>query len=233
MTGEQFFLFVGIDWADQTDQVCVVDRDGAQVKQRQVKRTADDLADFVDWLDRLSEHRPSGVAVAIEVTRDAVITALIERGFAVFSLNPKQLDRFRDRHSVAGAKDDRRDAYVLADSLRTDRHLFQPLRLDDPVLVQLREASRAREEFARADQRRVTNCASSCGGSRRNCSGSALPLTSPGSGTSSASSMLVGRGSGCVRPRSPGCSSSTASAAWVWRRSWPASVRAGCRPGRV
>jgi hypothetical protein len=32
----------------------------------------------------------------------------------------KQLDRFRDRYSVAGAKDDKRDAMVLADSLRTD-----------------------------------------------------------------------------------------------------------------
>jgi hypothetical protein len=29
---------------------------------------------------------------------------------------PKQLDRFRDRYSQAGAKDDRRDAFVLADS---------------------------------------------------------------------------------------------------------------------
>jgi transposase len=40
-------------------------------------------------------------------------------------LNPKQLDRFRDRHTVAGAKDDRRDAFVLADSLRTDRPAFR------------------------------------------------------------------------------------------------------------
>ena len=39
--------------------------------------------------------------------------ALSERGIAVFALNPKQLDRFRDRFSSAGAKDDRRDALVL------------------------------------------------------------------------------------------------------------------------
>jgi len=37
---------------------------------------------------------------------------------------PKQLDRFRDRHSPAGAKDDGRDAFVLADSLRTDPSSF-------------------------------------------------------------------------------------------------------------
>jgi hypothetical protein len=42
----------------------------------------------------------------------------------------KQLDRFRDRFTVAGAKDDRRDAHVMADSLRTDRHAFRRLVTD-------------------------------------------------------------------------------------------------------
>jgi hypothetical protein len=41
---------------------------------------------------------------------------LVERGFQVYAINPKQLDRFRDRYSMSGAKDDRRDAFVLADS---------------------------------------------------------------------------------------------------------------------
>ena len=51
---------------------------------------------------------------------------------AVFAINPKQLDRFRDRFTVAGAKDDRRDAHVLGDSLRTDRRAFRLLAVDDP-----------------------------------------------------------------------------------------------------
>ena len=50
-----------------------------------------------------------------------IVEMLLERGFAVFAINPKQLNRFRDRFTVAGAKDDRRDAHVLGDSLRTDR----------------------------------------------------------------------------------------------------------------
>ena len=36
--------------------------------------------------------------------------SLMEQQVHVYSLNPKQMDRFRDRHTVAGAKDDRRDA---------------------------------------------------------------------------------------------------------------------------
>jgi len=48
--------------------------------------------------------------VAIEVPHGPVVDALIDRGFVVYAINPKQLDRLRDRFSVAGAKDDRRDA---------------------------------------------------------------------------------------------------------------------------
>src|SRR6266478_3488085 len=76
-----------------------------------------------------------------------VVEALLERGFCVYGINPKQLDRFRDRFTVAGAKDDRRDAHVLADSLRTDRHAFRRLSNDEPVIVQLREWSRMADEL--------------------------------------------------------------------------------------
>jgi hypothetical protein len=66
---------------------------------------------------------------------------------AVHAINFKQLDRLRDRFCVSGAKDDRRDAYVAADGLRTDRHLFRRLHVADPRLVELREWSRLAEEL--------------------------------------------------------------------------------------
>ena len=72
---------------------------------------------------------------------------MLERGFCVYGINPKQLDRFRDRFTVSGAKDDRRDAHVLADSLRTDRHAFRRLSNDEPVIVKLREWSRMADEL--------------------------------------------------------------------------------------
>jgi len=80
----------------------------------------------------------------------------VERGFHVYALNPKQLDRFRDRHTVAGAKDDRRDAFVLATSLRTDRPAFRRVRLDDAVIIELREYSRMDDDL-RDELSRLTN----------------------------------------------------------------------------
>src|SRR5262249_10327558 len=69
---------------------------------------------------------------------------------------PKQLDRLRDRFSVAGAKDDRRDAYVQADGLRTDRRLFRRLQVADPRLIELRAWSRLAEEL-RTERVRLSN----------------------------------------------------------------------------
>jgi transposase len=57
------------------------------------------------------------------------------------------MDRFRDRLSVAGAKDDRRDARVMASALRTDQHCFRKLALTDPVVVELREWSRVKDDL--------------------------------------------------------------------------------------
>jgi transposase len=139
-----FSLWVGIDWATEEHQVCGVDREGKKKFEWKVRNTGDDIAAFVERL--LDEGgRPEEVAVAIETSHGSIVEALIERDVAAFSINPKQLDRFRDRHTMGGAKSDRLDAFVLADSLRTDLKLYRRIEFGDPVLVQLRELSRAHD----------------------------------------------------------------------------------------
>src|ERR1700693_6484703 len=96
------------------------------------------------------------VAVAVEVPHGPVVDVLLDRGFVVYAINPKQLDRLRDRFSVAGAKDDRRDAYVLGDGLRTDQHLFRHVQVGDPRLIELRAWSRLTEEL-REERVRLSN----------------------------------------------------------------------------
>jgi transposase len=116
------------------------------VGERAFRHDAAGLAALCDWLVSVAGH-PSAVAVAIEVPHGPVVDVLLDRGFAVHAINPKQLDRLRDRFSVAGAKDDRRDARVAAAGLRTDPHLFRPLQVGDPAVIELREWSRLAEEL--------------------------------------------------------------------------------------
>jgi len=147
-----YALFVGIDWATEEHQVALVDPEGNQLKQLKVKHDGEALERFVTELLTRVDGDVSQVVVGIEMTADAVVEVLLERGIAVFGLNPKQLDRFRDRHSIAGAKDDRRDAFVLADALRGDLRLFHRMQLGDTMIVTLRELSRARSELVEQAQ---------------------------------------------------------------------------------
>jgi transposase len=142
----EYLYRVGIDWGTQHHQVCIVDREGRRIEAT-VPHTSAGLTALAHRLTALSPAVPEQIAVAIEVPRGPVVDTLLECGVHVFSLNPKQLDRFRDRHTVAGAKDDRRDAWVLADALRTDQPSFRRIYSDDSLIIELRELSRLDDEL--------------------------------------------------------------------------------------
>ena len=141
--------FVGVDWGSQKHQVCVTDAAGAVLGERAFEHGGAGLSEMADWLLSFAAGAAGDVGVAIETPRGPVVESLMEHGIAVHSINPKQLDRFRDRLSPAGAKDDRRDAQVLASALRTDPHCFRRLEPTDPTIVELREWSRLSEELTR------------------------------------------------------------------------------------
>jgi transposase len=153
---ESLHWFIGVDWGSETHAVCLLDASGRLVEERPVAHTIEAVNAWLTALLERTGAAPSTMAVAIETPRGILVDTLVERGFAVFAINPKQLDRFRDRFTTAGAKDDRRDAHVLGDALRTDPQAFRRVQLDDPLILELRELSRAEDEWQR-DLTRFTN----------------------------------------------------------------------------
>src|SRR5215471_1198659 len=147
--------FVGLDGGSQQHQVWGLDRDRRRLRERSVDHDGASLARLADWLWSVAAGQPQRIAVAIEGPRGAIVAGLLDRGFHVLAIPPKPLDRFRDRHSVAGAKDDRRDALVLADSLRTDPPSVRRLHRDAPQLLGLRDLSRAAATLLEAFRRRA------------------------------------------------------------------------------
>ena len=152
----QYRWFVGIDWATESHEMCIVDGDGGVVDRKTIEHTGAGMAQLVKRLEELTGVEPGLAAVGIEAPWGAIVECLIEHRFNVYSINPKQMDRFRDRHTVAGAKDDRRDAMVIADSLRSDRALFHRVQLDDPLVMRIRELSRTEQDIQQ-QQTRVSN----------------------------------------------------------------------------
>jgi transposase len=134
----------GIDWASEDHAVCVVDAAGEVVTRFAVEHAAAGLRDLVQRLAR------AGVGeVAIERGDGPVVDVLLGAGMTVVVITPGQVKNLRSRYGAAGNKDDRFDAYVLADVLRTDRARLRPLVPDRPETVLLRQACRARKDLVR------------------------------------------------------------------------------------
>ena len=134
----------GIDWASAGHAVCVVGAFGEVVSRFSVEHTVEGLRTLVQ---RLAKAR--ACEVAIERGDGPVVDALLAAGVTVVVITPRQIKNLRSRYGSAGNKDDRSDAYVLADVLRTDRARLRPLIPDSPATVTLRQACRARQDLVR------------------------------------------------------------------------------------
>jgi len=153
---EELQYFVGLDWGSENHRIILLNDEGRVIEQYDAAHSGRGLEALVDRLRKTCRCLPEKVGIAIEVSWGAVVETLTEAGFSVFSINPKQVDRFRDRYTVAGAKDDSRDALVLASALRTDRKSFKRVQADTPEIIRLREISRLDEEL-KNELRRATN----------------------------------------------------------------------------
>lgn len=117
---------VGIDWAEGHHDVAVMDETGSVVGKARIDTG---VAGVTELLALIAEHggSPEQSPVGIETDKNLLVVALVAAGFTVYPLNPRAVARYRERHSQSGRKSDARDAALLADVLRTDRHLHRPM----------------------------------------------------------------------------------------------------------
>lgn len=132
----------GIDWASADHAVCVLDSSGAVLTRFTVEHTAAGLAELTRRLSKVGVGE-----VAIERGDGPLVDTVLDAGLTVVVISPNQLKGLRSRYGSAGNKDDRFDAYVLADTLRTDRIRLRPLRPDTPATIILRVTVRARRDL--------------------------------------------------------------------------------------
>lgn len=134
--------FGSVDWATQTHAACIVDERGRAVDQFEVPHTGEGLTDLCRRFSRAGVRR-----VAIERPDGSGVDALLEAGLEVVVVSSRSVKALRTRYGLAGNKDDRGDAFVLADCLRTDGHRWHSLQPDSPQTVALRSAVRTRKDL--------------------------------------------------------------------------------------
>lgn len=132
----------GIDWAKDDHAACIVDADGEVLARFMVEHTTAGLKRLIRRL------LAAGVSeVGIERSDGPVVEALLAAELVVLVIAPNQLKNLRSRYGSAGNKDDRYDAYVLADVVRTDRRRLTPLTRSTPTTLALRSSVRARRDL--------------------------------------------------------------------------------------
>jgi transposase len=135
----------GIDWASSDHAVAIVNAHGIEQERFTVAHTGPGLRQLVRRL------RQAGVEeVAIERPDGPVVDTLLEADLGVIVIAPNQVKNLRSRYGSAGNKHDGFDAFVLADTLRTDRGRLRPLTRDSEATTTLRMTVRARQDLVAA-----------------------------------------------------------------------------------
>jgi transposase len=145
-------IYVGIDWAEAHHDVCVEDDRGEVLTKG---RVPDGLEGIERIHEMLGAHatEPSEVAIGIELDRGLLVAALVAAGYEVHAVNPLAVSRYRDRLAPAGAKSDPGDARVLAEVMRTDRHLHREVAGDSSEAEAIKVLARAHQNLIWTRQR--------------------------------------------------------------------------------
>lgn len=135
-------IFVGIDWSENYHEVEVMAEAGQPLRRLRIAHGVEGLAKLQETIAEFTSE-PGQVVVGVESDHGLLVNALVGSGYLVYPINPLTAARYRDRHSLAGNKSDRRDAVMLANVVRTDRHQLRPLAGDTEPAVEIRARARA------------------------------------------------------------------------------------------
>jgi transposase len=110
------------------------------------------MSEFGAWLHQRKAEEIE-LWAAIEKPHGRIVDFLLDHRVVVYPVNPKALDRARDRFRMSQSKSDSFDAYVLAEFLRTDHAHLRALEPNSVQAQELKILSRDHERLMRQKTR--------------------------------------------------------------------------------
>jgi transposase len=150
-------LFLGNDWAEAHHDIELQDDLGRVLVRR---RLPEGVAGLGQLHGLIAEHlddddEPESVLVGIETDRGPWVQAMVATGYQVYAINPRQVARYRERHSTSGAKSDPGDAHVLTEIVRTDRSHHRPVAGDSEQAEVVKTLARTHQTMIWTRQRQA------------------------------------------------------------------------------
>ncbi len=154
-------MCIGIDWADDKHDICIRDvKDRRILAEFEIPHDASGVEQFEEVVCALGVSA-SECLVAVETPHGLFVGYLLQMGYQVYAIPPLAVERYRDRHRIAGSKSDPIDASVLSDILCVDRSRFRPIAADSPLAQEIKLVSRQRQRLV-AERTRIKNQLTSC-----------------------------------------------------------------------
>lgn len=136
-------MYIGIDWSESKHDVMFVNENGGQISYQSVPHSLEGFQKIDEMRQKLNIER-ADCLLGLETAHNLVIDYLWTTGYSqVYVLAPNMVNKSRERYRQSGARNDRSDAYVIADLLRTDVHRFYPWSPGSDLLRQMRTATSA------------------------------------------------------------------------------------------
>lgn len=147
--------YVGIDWADEAHHVYITDDSSQKLDSFPIDHNITGMNKLQEHIHKFS-RKLNEIFFSIETDKGLIVSTLIDWGYTVYPINPKAVDRYRDRYRASGDRTDEFDACVLANILRTDRDRFQPILPDSELARELKVLTRDRDKLV-GDKTRLSN----------------------------------------------------------------------------
>jgi transposase len=143
-----------VDWADEFHQVWVSDAEGKKVIEIKLVQKAEAMSEFGRWLHERQAEQIE-LWAAIEKPPGRIVDFLLDHGVVVYPVNPKALDRVRDRFRMSQSKSDSFDAYVLAEFVRTDHAHLRALEPNSAQAQEIKMLTRDHHRLMRYKTRLI------------------------------------------------------------------------------
>jgi hypothetical protein len=147
--------FVGIDWADAKQDVCLQTAGSAKRADVQLEHTPEAIDAWVTPLRTRCTSQP--VAIGLALHKGPLVSAWRQDDFLVLvPINPLTLARSRDACTPSRATDDPTDAALQLALRLTQRDTLQPLQPQSPAMRALAQRVEHRRRVV-GDTVRITN----------------------------------------------------------------------------
>lgn len=149
-------VYIGIDWSSKKHDVTMLNDKGGVIEQFAIEHSVTGFQAFDAAREKVGVEQNECV-IGIETAHTTLIDHLWATGYEhIYVIAPGAVRANRGRSRQTGARDDRFDAFVIADTLRTDQHRHYPWDPGSSALQQMRVLVN-RSEFLTCESTRLAN----------------------------------------------------------------------------